>query len=110
MPLNIHHFWLSFLALCTRDNPFSVNMSVLPQDAVLPQGSTILVTGANGYIGSHVINQLLKYGYKARGTVRDGEKSAWLQEHFDKEYGTGNFELVEVKEITKLNLLGPLKG
>jgi nucleoside-diphosphate-sugar epimerase len=85
-------------------------MSVLPQDVVLPQGSTILVTGANGYISSHVINQLLKYGYKARGTVRDVEKSAWLQEHFDKEYGTGNFELVEVKEITKVNLLGPLKG
>jgi nucleoside-diphosphate-sugar epimerase len=85
-------------------------MSVIPKDAVLPQGSSILVTGANGYIGSHVIDQLLKYGYKARGTVRDAERNTWLQEHFDKEYGTGKFEMVEVKDITKENLLGPLKG
>jgi nucleoside-diphosphate-sugar epimerase len=85
-------------------------MSVPPKDAVLPQGSIILVTGGNGYIGSHVIDQLLKYGYNARGTVRDSEKSAWLQEHFDKKYGTGRFEMLEVKEITKENLLGPLKG
>jgi nucleoside-diphosphate-sugar epimerase len=37
-------------------------MPVLPQDAVLTQGSTILVTGGNGYISSHVIDQLLNYG------------------------------------------------
>lgn len=85
-------------------------MSILPKDAILPQSSTILVTGANGYISSHVVDQLLKYGYKTRGTVRDVQESAWLQEHFDKEYGTGKFELVEVKETTKATLLGPLKS
>ena len=66
------------LYLCGTDQSysFSFNMSVLPQDVVLPRGSTILVTGANGYISSHVINQFLKYGYKAQGTVRNVEKSA----------------------------------
>lgn len=33
----------------------------------------ILVTGANGYIASHVVFQLLSQGYKVRGTVRDPE-------------------------------------
>ena len=30
----------------------------------------ILVSGANGYIGIHVVNELLKEGHRVRGTVR----------------------------------------
>lgn len=36
---------------------------------------TILVTGASGYIASHVVRQFLEAGYKVRGTVRS-ESSA----------------------------------
>jgi nucleoside-diphosphate-sugar epimerase len=36
---------------------------------------TILVTGANGFIASHVVNNLLDSGYSVRGTVRS-ERSA----------------------------------
>jgi nucleoside-diphosphate-sugar epimerase len=32
---------------------------------------TVLVTGAGGYLASHVIYYLLKEGYKIKGTVRD---------------------------------------
>jgi len=32
---------------------------------------TVLVTGASGHIGSHVVNQLTKNGYIIRGTVRN---------------------------------------
>lgn len=32
---------------------------------------TVLVTGATGYIASHVINELLQRGYKVVGTVRN---------------------------------------
>jgi len=81
-----------------------------PKDAVLPPGSKILVTGANGYIGSHVADQLLQRGYLVRGTVRDAAKQAWLTELFDKEYGSGKFEIAEVKELTKDNLAAAMKG
>ena len=44
------------------------------QDAALPKGSLILVTGASGYIASHVVNEALQAGYKVRGTARTQEK------------------------------------
>ena len=40
-------------------------------------GDLVLVTGANGYIAAHVVQQLLESGYRVRGTVRnpnDAEK------------------------------------
>lgn len=42
----------------------------------------VLVTGANGYVGSHVIWQLLENGYTVRGTLRnpDDPKNAFLKE------------------------------
>ena len=36
----------------------------LPSDVVLPVGSLVLVTGANGLVGAEVINQLLALGYR----------------------------------------------
>jgi dihydroflavonol-4-reductase len=33
----------------------------------------VLVTGANGFVASHCILQLLKAGYRVRGTVRSTE-------------------------------------
>jgi len=34
-------------------------------------GKTVGVTGANGFIGSHIVKQLLGKGYKVHGTVQD---------------------------------------
>ncbi|RDW65654.1 uncharacterized protein DSM5745_09393 [Aspergillus mulundensis] len=58
----------------------------------IPVGSTILVTGANGYIGSHVCNILLSLGYRVRGSVRSPKP--WLTAFFDASYGRGRFEAV----------------
>lgn len=43
-------------------------------NSAIPVGSWILVTGINGYVGSHVADQLLKRGYRVRGTARSVEK------------------------------------
>lgn len=59
-------------------------------DYALPQGSKILVTGANGYIASHVVDQMLALGYAVRGTVRSPKP--WLNEYFDQRYRTNLFE------------------
>ncbi|RTE84069.1 hypothetical protein BHE90_001346 [Fusarium euwallaceae] len=44
----------------------------------IPQGSWVLVTAANGHTGSHIVIELLKRGFKVRGSVRDLESSQWL--------------------------------
>ncbi|KAK3670124.1 hypothetical protein LTR78_009971 [Recurvomyces mirabilis] len=67
--------------------------------SVVAKGSTVLVTGANGYIAGHVCDQLLQAGYKVRGTVRSHEKGKWMYELFDKKYGSGQFEAVEVPDM-----------
>jgi len=77
----------------------------LPSDSVLPAGSLILVTGANGQVGSHVVEQLLHYGFKVRGTVRNTEKNAWMEPHWNTKYGAGKFELLQVAELDKIGCL-----
>lgn len=81
--------------------PFISAQPVKLRDPVLPTGSKILVTGANGWIGSHVVDQLLAAGYSVRGTVRNVEKNVWLRELMQRRHENGTFELVEVEDISK---------
>ncbi|KAE8373966.1 hypothetical protein BDV26DRAFT_300679 [Aspergillus bertholletiae] len=74
-------------------------MSLPIEQFVIPQGSTVLITGVNGFIASNIADQFLKFGYKVRGTTRSLEKNAWVSTLFNKKYGPGNFELVAVPDM-----------
>lgn len=53
------------------------------RSAAVMSKATVLVTGASGYIGSHVVKDLHDAGYTVRGTVRDvkdASKTAHLKE------------------------------
>lgn len=63
------------------------------------KGSTLLVTGVGGCLGSNVADQFLHYGYKVRGTVRDLERSSWLTAPFEKKCRKGSFELVLIPDM-----------
>ncbi|KAJ3841297.1 NAD(P)-binding protein [Lentinula raphanica] len=66
---------------------------------IVPPGSTVLVTGANGYIAAWIVRTLLEEGYRVRGTVRTRDKGRALQKIFEK-FET-KFEFVVVPDITK---------
>lgn len=68
--------------------------------ALMPLNSTILVTGINGYVASHVSDQLLEAGFNVRGTVRDVRKAAGLVKIWEDKFGKGRVELVVVKDIS----------
>lgn len=79
---------------------FEIMLSPSTPTTALPQGETVLFTGVNGYIASHVANQLLELGYRVRGTVRSMEKNKWVQERFDRIYGRDKFELFHVPDLS----------
>jgi nucleoside-diphosphate-sugar epimerase len=66
------------------------NMVTGKSDLALPKGSTILVTGASGFIGSHVVQEALHAGYKVVGTARSEEKAQNTKKIFnnDPNYST----------------------
>jgi uncharacterized protein YbjT (DUF2867 family) len=65
-----------------------------PKNYAIPLGSRVLVTGANGYIASHVCDILLGLGYIVRGTVR--AEKPWLDKFFANRYGKHKYESVIV--------------
>jgi nucleoside-diphosphate-sugar epimerase len=75
-------------------------MSAPENNLAIPLGSLVVVSGANGNIASHVVDQLLKAGYRVRGTVRNPTKEQWLADYFNKKYGAGKFELAQVSDMS----------
>ncbi|KAI0691864.1 NAD(P)-binding protein [Cytidiella melzeri] len=63
------------------------------------QTGKVLVSGANGYIASWLLQKLLDQGYSVRGTIRSLKSAPHIQQRFQK-YGD-KLELVEVPDITQ---------
>ncbi|KAJ3541096.1 hypothetical protein NM208_g443 [Fusarium decemcellulare] len=75
-------------------------MATSKDNRAVKEGSLVLVSGANGFLGSHTADQFLEYGYRVKGTVRNIEKHDWLVNFFNNKYGSGRLELVEVPDMT----------
>lgn len=44
-------------------------------EKAIPDGSLVLVIGAASFVGSHIVNEFLKKGYKVRATDYDISKA-----------------------------------
>jgi nucleoside-diphosphate-sugar epimerase len=71
------------------------------ENPLLPPGAVILVTAGNGYLGSHIVDQCLAYGYLVRTTVRSLERSAWMKRDFSKRHPNAQLEVVEVPDLSQ---------
>lgn len=56
----------------------------IPYKPITPE-STILVTGASGFIGAHCVQQLLEAGYTVKAAVRSPQKFQTLQSCFESD-------------------------
>lgn len=68
-----------------------------------PTSSTVLLTGANGFIGFQITRILLEKGYNVVGTVRSESKTKYLQQQFSKFAGGDKTKLrfAIVEDIAK---------
>ncbi|KAF2679911.1 NAD(P)-binding protein [Lentithecium fluviatile CBS 122367] len=69
------------------------------QTPLLPAGSLVLVTAANGLIASHIVSELLTYNYRVRTTVRSRIRCSWLLPLFKSLHPTSTLEVVEIPDI-----------
>ncbi|RPD52972.1 NAD-P-binding protein [Lentinus tigrinus ALCF2SS1-7] len=72
----------------------------------MPSSKLILVTGASGFIGAHVVVQLLAAGYRVRGTAR-GAKTDLLKAAFGS---YPNFEVAPLDDVATGDFTAVLQG
>lgn len=75
--------------------------STVKMAPAIPKDSLVLVTGVNGYIGSHIADQLLEAGYRVRGTTRSLEKVKGLSALWEQKYGPGKVEFIVISDMSR---------
>lgn len=75
--------------------------TTIQKTPVIQPKERVLITGANGFIGSHVASLFLSLGYYVRGTVR--AEKPWLDRFFESKYGPGKYESVIVPELNNID-------
>jgi NADH dehydrogenase len=83
--------------------------------AVIVEVDMVLVTGATGFLGGHLVKELLEKGYKVRALVRDLKKGARLASQGVELVKGDMTEPASLKEATKgvgivINLVGIISG
>ncbi|CAO2658298.1 Nn.00g060210.m01.CDS01 [Neocucurbitaria sp. VM-36] len=66
----------------------------------VPPPATVIVTGANGYIASHVVFLLLSRGYKVIGTVRSQAKREHVLNIYASHPNASHLSVIVVDDIT----------
>jgi len=72
--------------------------------------STVIVTGASGYIASHVIKQLLEEGYAVRGTLRTLSCGELLKENLSKYIDVSDLTFVKADLLKDDNWGAAMQG
>ncbi|KAH0493525.1 hypothetical protein TgHK011_000189 [Trichoderma gracile] len=70
-----------------------------------PSEQTLLVTGANGFVAQHIINEALTRGFNVRGTVRSESSAAKIRPVFSS-HGA-KFSVAVVPDLTNKDLYAP---
>ena len=61
----------------------------------------VLVTGSSGFIGAHIVSQLLENGYFVRGTIRSQSKAAFFTAKYPEAHKLGQITFVIVEDIAQ---------
>ncbi|KAI3612780.1 3-beta hydroxysteroid dehydrogenase isomerase family protein [Moniliophthora roreri] len=70
---------------------------IRPPTDIMTDVQKVLITGANGYLGTHIVKRALESGHSVRGVVRSSEKASELGKLFAS-YGD-RFEAVVVSDV-----------
>eukprot|EP00759_Apiculatamorpha_spiralis_P044148 PhF_6_TR41284/c1_g1_i8/m.62454 len=70
----------------------------------------VLVTGASGYLATHLIEDLLERGYHVRGTVRSLSDKSKYAHLLTLRFATGGLELVEADVMDAPSILRAMAG
>ena len=66
----------------TISKDFLCNFKMSTSKYTETTAETVLLTGASGFVGTHIVNQLFELGYNIIGTVRSEAKGNWLARRF----------------------------